>query len=135
MGDGVTDDKDLTIKVSDKEAGTTKGQLILDDVSISGERDNTTYSGIGNEDIQAISYGNQEYSVSATAILNGASAELARDIQRGDYVEGWIRTANSEYSCGKLHWDDWEISASDDGEVTFEANFTVTGLSIEGLDG
>jgi len=131
MGDGVTDDKDLVIKISDHEAGTTKGQLILDDIELSGERDNTEYAGIGNEETQGVGYGNKTYSISETAILNGAAADLALQISEEDYVEGFIRTPNMEASAGQLHWNDWSVSASDDGDVTFEVSFNVTGLNLD----
>ena len=131
MGDGVTDDKDLVIKISDKEAGTTKGQLIIDDIELGGERDNTEYSGIGNDDTQGVGYGNKRYNLNETTILNGAAADLALEIDQEDYLEGFIRTPNMEASAGKLHWNDWTLSASDDGDVTFEIDCIVTGLDLE----
>lgn len=131
MGEGVTDDKDLVIKVSDKEAGTTKGQLIIDDIELGGERDNTEYSGIGNEETTGVGYGNKSYNINKTTILNGAAADLALEISEEDYVEGFIRTPNMEASAGQLHWNDWSLSASDDGDVTFEVDFIVTGLNLD----
>lgn len=131
MGQGVTDDKDLIVKISDYKGGGTSGQLIIDDVSVSAERDNTSYSGIGNDGVEGVGFGNKTYSFSGTTILNSDAAELAESIDSKDYLEGYLKTPNTEYSCGQLFWDDWEVSASDDGDVTFEVNFTVSDFSFE----
>lgn len=130
MGEGVTDDKDLVLTIADKSAGTTKGQLIIDDVELGGERDNSEYSGIGNEDTQGVGYGNKRHSLSETAILNGAAADLALSIDENDYLEGSFLSPNID-STFRLHWNDWNVSASDDGDVTLDIDAIVTGLDLE----
>lgn len=123
MGDGVTSDNELQITVHDAEAGTTKGQLILDDVEYRKERDNDPKHGIGNDEPQGMRYGNKTYSVSHTAILNGAAAELALSIDENDILSGSLRTPNMEIDVGKLDWNDVRIEASDDGDVTLSVDF------------
>jgi predicted secreted protein len=131
MGDGVTDDKELVIKIADSEAGTTKGQLIIDDIEFSGERDNTEYAGIGNDTTQGVGYGNKTYSLSTTSILNGAAADLALNVTGDDTVGGFVRTPNMQYHLGKLDWNSFDVSASDDGDVTFSCDFNVRNVEEE----
>lgn len=123
MGDGITSENELVITISDEEAGTTKGQLILEDVEYRMERDNEQKHGIGNDTPKGISYGNKECYVSHTAILNESAADLAMTLADDDTVEGMLRTPNMEIDVGKLDWNDWNVSASDDGDVTFEVEF------------
>jgi hypothetical protein len=123
MGDGVTSDSELEIKIADAEAGTTKGQLILDDVEWRKERDNDPKHGIGHDEPQGMRYGNKTYSVSATAILNGAAANLALSIDDDAILTGTLKTPNLTVNVGKLDWNDVRVEASDDGDVTMSADF------------
>jgi len=123
MGDGVTSDSELEITVGDKAAGTTRGQLILDDVEWRKERDNDPKHGIGNDEPQGMRYGNKTYSVSSTSILNGAAADLALSIDDDDVLTATLRTPNLIVDVGKLDWNDVRIEASDDGDVTLSADF------------
>lgn len=130
MGWNVTDDKDLVVKIADEHAGNTRGQLILEDVEFSETRDNEEYAGIGNDTTQGVGYGNREFELDASAIYNGSAANLARSISSSDYVTGWIRTDEGEYSAGELHYNDWDVNATDDGDVEFNANFIVTNPNV-----
>lgn len=129
MGDGVTSDSELEIKIEDASAGTTEGMLILDDVEFRKQRDNDPKHGVGNDEPQGMQYGNITYNVSATAHLNGASADLAvsvkRDAESGEHpiLTAVLRTPNLEVDVGKLDWNDVRIEASDGGDVTMAADF------------
>ncbi|MDB9285387.1 hypothetical protein PN494_00170 [Halorubrum ezzemoulense] len=111
------------MKISDAEAGTTRGQLILDDVEFNKTRDNDPKHGIGNDEPQGIRYGNKTYSVSTTAHLNGASAELMLSAEGQDILTATLRTPNLEVNVGKLDWNDVTVEASDDGDVTVAFDF------------
>jgi len=130
MSEGVTSEKDLVIKIEDEEAGTTKGQLILEEVEYRMERDNDQKHGIGHETAQGISYGNQTCYVSTTAILNEAAASVATSIADGDTVTGVLRGPNMEIDVGKLDWNDWNVSATDDGDVTFDVEFDARDFEV-----
>lgn len=123
MGDGVTSDNELVVTVSDAEAGTTRGQLILDDVEFNKTRDNDPKHGIGNDEPQGIRYGNKTYSVSHTAHLNDAAAELMLDAEGQDILTAVLRTPNLEVNVGKLDWNDVTLEAADDGDVTVSMDF------------
>lgn len=123
MGDGVTSDNELEIEISDAEAGTTQGQLILDDVEWRKERDNEPKHGIGNETPQGIRYGNKTYHVSATAIMNEEAAGLVTDADGQEILTGTLRTPNLEIDVGKLDWNDVRVEANDDGDVTVSVEF------------
>lgn len=131
MGDGVTDDKDLLIKLGSKQAGGVKGQLIIDDINFNGERDNTEYSGIGNEGTTGIGYGNETYALSFTEILNDAGAELIDETIGDEPISGIVRTPNYEFNLGKLDWNNFDFDASDDGDTTFAADFNVRNVKRE----
>lgn len=123
MGDGVTSDSELEIEISDAQAGTTQGQLILDDVEWRKERDNDPKHGIGNDEPQGMRYGNKTYMVSATAILNEAAADMMLAAKGTAILEGVLRTPNLEVDVGKLDWNDVRTEASDDGDVTVSVEF------------
>ena len=123
MGDGVTSDNELEVTISDAEAGTTRGKLILDDVEFRKERDNDPKHGIGNDDPQGMRYGNKTYHVSTTNILNDAAADLMLDAQGTEILTAVLRTPNLEVDVGKLDWNDVRLEASDDGDVTMSAEF------------
>lgn len=120
---GVTSDADLVVKIGDHEAGTTKGQLILDDVEYRMERDNEVKHGIGNDEPQGTRKGNKTYHVSHSAILNGSAADLALSVADGDELTAVFRSPDMEIDVGVLDWNDWNVNASDDGDVMFEVEF------------
>ena len=123
MGDGVTSDNELEITISDAEAGTTQGQLILDDVEFRKERDNEPKHGIGNDEPQAMRYGNKTFEVSATSILNESAAQLMLDAEGQDILTAVLRTPSLEVDVGKLDWNDVMVEATDDGDVTVSMDF------------
>ena len=123
MGDGVTSDNELEIEISDAEAGTTQGQLILDDVEWRKERDNDPKHGIGHDEPQGMRYGNKTFHVSATSIMNESAAGLVTDAEEQNILTGTLRTPNLEIDVGKLDWNDVSVEATDDGDVTLSVDF------------
>lgn len=123
MGDGVTSDNELEVTIADAEAGTTQGQLILDDVEFRKERDNEPKHGIGNIKPQGMRYGNKTYHVSATSILNEDAADLLLETEGTAILTAVLRTPNLEVDVGKLDWNDVRLEASDDGDVTVSMEF------------
>lgn len=134
MGDGLTSDNELEVTISDAAAGTTKGQLILDDVEFRKERDNEPKHGIGNDEPQGIRYGNKTYMVSTTNILNGSAAELMLDAQDQDVLTASLRTPNLEVDVGELDWNDVRVEASDDGDVTVSMEFDARSYEEQTVD-
>lgn len=120
--EGLSSDTDLIIEIGDE---TTEGQLVLDDVEFRKERDNEVHHGIGNDDPSGIRYGKPTYHVTATAILNGAAAELATSLDANTTLSGELIDENSglEIDVGKLDWNDVRIEANDDGDVMMNAEF------------
>ena len=121
MGDGVTDDKDLVVRLGGEQAGGVTGQLILSDVTFTIERDNTEHTGIGNEEAQAKSYGDPEASLSAEGMVNDALAREMKSLYDNKETppRAYIRSQGTfEWSIGKMDWNSLETSASDDGDVT-----------------
>lgn len=123
MGDGVTSDNELVVTISDAEAGTTEGQLILDDVEFNKSRDNDPKHGIGYDEPQGMRYGNKTYEVSATGYLNEATADLVLDAEGQDILTAVLRTPNLEVDVGQLDWNDVTIDATDDGDVNVSFDF------------
>lgn len=142
MGDGVTDDKDMIISigspvgsdsysnddtVDQRKAGGSGGQLILNDVSFSGERDNTNHIGIGNDKSQGMSYGNKNHSASYEGILEKKLGQLLVALYENDNTpqKAYIRSSGVlEASIGKLDWNSFEWNATDDGDIviSFDAD-------------
>ena len=129
---GVTEEHDLVLKIGSQKAGGTDGQLIIEDVTFSGERDNTEYSGIGNEDTQAIGYGNKQYNLSFTQYFDGdgAGSQLLRDIDSDTQMSGFIRGPDNEINIGRMDWSSFDYEASDDGDVTLAVDMTVRNVDI-----
>jgi len=124
MADGITSDNELVIKIANEEAGTTRGQLVLDDVEFNKSRDNDPKHGIGNSEPQGMRYGNETYTVSATAHMNESAATLITDTNDEDLVPvGRLKTPNLLVEVGKLDWNDISVEASDGGDVTVSAEF------------
>jgi len=119
MGDGITDDGDLVIKISDEQAGGDGGQLILDSATGTVERDNSGYSGIGNKEQQIMAYGNPSGTVSVEGYTTPALARLVVDLweNRDSPASASFLGNNLEMRAGKLDWNTLEWDISDDGEA------------------
>lgn len=129
---GVTDETQLVIEIGDQQAGGVEGQLILDDVEFGKSRDNDPKHGIGNETPQGISTGNITYTVSASAMLNGAAADLARQLGPDNTLDGELyieEEADAEFNVlrSKLDWNDVSIEATDDGDAILSVEFDARG--------
>lgn len=117
----VDENKDLVIRVAGEQAGGQKGQLILNDVGFGGERDNTVYHGIGNDEPQELGTGNKTYSLSIENILNESAATLLIELVENDAQpdEAEIR-ANGvlKANIGKIDWNSFDWNSQDGGDVT-----------------
>lgn len=129
MGDGVTSDNELVVRIGGQSAGSTAGQLILDDVEYNKTRDNEEKHGIGNAEPQGIRYGNRTYSVSATGIANQSTAGMLNEARDDNIITGVLRTPNKTISFGKLDWNDVTVEATDDGDVTVSVDFNAREVS------
>jgi len=129
MGDNVISDGELVFSITSPDddsnttysAGTTAGQVILEDVTFTMERDNTMYHGIGNDEPQGMSYGNKTYSLSTETIVNEDIAQLVVEMYNNgrSATDGVLRSDGAlEVNIGKIDWNSVEKSASDDGDVT-----------------
>jgi hypothetical protein len=131
---------DLLIQINDKQGGS-EGQLLLSDVTVSGSRDNTLIYGIGNKQPQEVDPGNEEFSMSVEQYMTKEAAELLREIvnntptpESSDGADDVIPNISTggqsidaayllfgdglEMTIGDFRWNDFEINASEDGEVT-----------------
>jgi len=132
MGNGVTDDKDLLIRVGDQQAGGIEGQLILEDINVNFSRDNTQYSGIGNEGTTGTSYGNVMYSVSVTDHVNEAGADLLDEAFNSDSpLRGIVRSPNFEVSIGQLDWNNIDLDAADEDSYQLSMDFDGQGVEVK----
>lgn len=132
MGDGLTDDKDLLIRIGDAQAGGVNGQLILEDINVNFSRDNTQYSGIGNKGTQGTSFGSIEYSVSVTDHLNEKGADmLDAAFNNNDSLRGIVRSPNFEVSVGELNWNNIDLDASDDDTYQLSIDFDGQGVEVK----
>lgn len=121
MGDNIIDDGDLIVKLGGEMAGGETGQLVINDVSLTIERDNDPKHGIGNKDPVGMGYGNKTYSLSSESVVETAIADIVTDMYLNDQSpkEAVLRSDGAlEASIGKIDWNSIEKSASDDGEVT-----------------
>lgn len=117
----VADENDLVIRVSGEQAGGQKGQLILNDVTFGGERDNTVYHGIGHDEPQDLGRGNKSYTLSHEQVLNEAAARLLVELVENDSQpdEAEVRAAGVlKANIGKIDWNSFDWEASDGGDVT-----------------
>lgn len=131
---GVTDETMLIVEIGDEQAGGTEGQLILEDVEFGKSRDNDPKHGVGNETPQGIQRGNITFEVSASAHLNGAAAELVRDLTPQKTLEAELRVSSSSDAASdfsilqtKLDWNDVSVEGTDDGDVVVSMDFDARG--------
>lgn len=128
---------DLVIRVSGEQAGGQKGQLILTDVGFGGERDNTNYHGIGNDEPQDLGKGNKTYTLSTENVLNEAAARLLIELVENDAQpdEAEIR-ANGvlKGNIGKVDWNSFDWDASDGGDVTVSLECDCRDVDLVGPD-
>lgn len=129
---GVTNETLLIVKIGDSKAGGTDGQLLLEDVEFSKERDNDPKHGIGNDTPQGISHGNITYNVSTSALLNGESADLVRNLDPYTPLSAELRLsddadADIEVVQTKLDWNSVSIEATDDGDIVLSLDFDARG--------
>ncbi len=131
---GVTNEASLIVEIGDQQAGGTAGQLILEDVEFRKQRDNEMKHGVGNETPQGISTGNITYECSASAVFNGAAADLARSLDKSTTLTGslYVQDDASEASDfgltnSYLDWNDVRVEATDDGDVIMEVDFDARG--------
>jgi len=133
MGDGLTDDGDLVIRIDSEKAGGDSGQLILSDASIGIERSNELRTGIGNKTPQAARYGNQAGTVSAEGDVNEAMARLLESLYVNDEspTDVFFRGDVLEVRGGKMDWNNLETSASDDGGYTAAIDADLRDFDLE----
>ena len=129
---GVTNETQLVVEIGDEKAGGVEGQLILDDVEFAKSRDNDPKHGIGNETPQGISTGNITYTVSASAILNDAAADLAQELGPDNTLHGELyieeeADVDFQVTRSKLDWNDVSIEATDDGDAILSVEFDARG--------
>jgi hypothetical protein len=148
MGDNIIDDGDLVITfgrtarqndgslntaIKDKQAGGETGQLIITDVSLTMERDNTNYHGIGNKDPTAMGYGNKTYTLSSESIVNDAIADVVVTWYKNDQTpqDAVLRADGTlEAVIEKVDWNSVDKSATDDGDVTLSIDADARGVTL-----
>lgn len=128
---GVIDDGDLLIEIGSQKGGT-KGQLILSDVTLSGERDNTYVYGIANNQAEDLIEGNETFTISTEQYINQEAANLLESAYNDDAsLSGKFQGGDViEVSYTKLDWNTFEINGSEDGEVTLTLDADLRGVSI-----
>lgn len=132
MGNGLTDDKELLVRIGDEQAGGVEGQLILEDLNVNLSRDNTTYSGIGNEGTTGTSYGNVSVSLSLTDHVNESGARMLDAAVNSDTpVRGIVRSPNLEISIGELDWNNIDLDAADEDTYQLSIDFDGQGHEIK----
>lgn len=132
MGNGLTDDKELLVRIGDEQAGGIEGQLILEDLNINLSRDNTTYSGIGNEGTTGTSHGNASVSLSLTDHVNESGARMLDAAVNSDTpVRGIVRSPNLEISIGELDWNNIDLDAADEDTYQLSIDFDGQGHEIK----
>lgn len=129
MGDEIIDDGDLIFNydgvTSSGEAADESGQLILESVSLTVERDNDPKHGISNKEPQAMSYGNKTYTLSFEGHVNEAIADVVVAMYLDDQTprDADLRSEGAmEATIGKIDWNSVEKSGSDDGDVTLSVD-------------
>lgn len=121
MGDNIIDDGNLVITVAGESAGDEAGQLILSDITLSSERDNTNYHGLGNRDTQAIGFGNKEHTLSFEGIVEETIADVIVDMYENDETvqdADIIADGALAAEIGVVVWNSVETGASDGDDVT-----------------
>lgn len=125
---GVTSDHQLVITIGDEQAGGTSGQLVLDSVEMNQSRDNDPKHGVGNDTPQGMQLGNIEYEATASAHLNGAAADLARNLEPDTPISANFATteeADGEFEVKRddLYWNEVNVEAQDGGDVVLSLTF------------
>ena len=125
MGDTIIDDGDLVVTYGGESSDTDSGQLIISDVTVGLNRDNTTIHGLSTNEPQALSHGNKTYELSFEGMIDQSLADVIRDQYQNDTtVSGSVYSDTSDgapqlkASIGKIDWNSIEISGSDGGDVT-----------------
>jgi hypothetical protein len=132
MGNGLTDDKELLVRIGDEQAGGVKGQLILEDLNVNFSRDNTRYSGIGNEGTTGTSHGNVQVSLSLTDHLNESGARmLDAALNSSTPVRGIVRSPNLEVAIGELDWNNIDLDAADEDTYQLSIDFDGQGYEVK----
>jgi len=126
-----TSELDLVVKYAGVKAGSSDGQLVLDDVELNESRDNRHRHGIGNENTQYIEKGNTTATFSTTAYLNEGAVEALRNIDSGDAETQavYIKDGNSfEGRASGLVPNDITVSSSDGGDTTLSLDADLLGI-------
>jgi len=105
------------------QAGGEGGAAVINDVTLTFERETTMHHGIGNDEPVDHSSGNKTYSLDEEADLSRVVYETLREMYRQDIpAEGVIIDDGEEIvvdvNIGKIVWNTIEMAASDGDDVT-----------------
>lgn len=136
MGIDVIEEGQLKVRVGSETAGGNSGQVVMNDVTLSASRDNTDYSGIGNDTVTAKKFGTPNYEFDTEQILNKAAAQMLHDVVTGveKETEFLVNGEVIEFRAGECDWSDWEFNASDDGDVTVSISGELRDVQTELLE-
>lgn len=133
MGDNVIDDAQVIFELDNYEGGEP-GKLILNSVTLTVERPTNGYSGLGNEGETAVGYGTRSASMSHETVLNQEAAEMLADLYQNDRSPKEVSVLAGpvlDARATKFDWNNLELSAEDDGDVTVSVDGKIRGLEIE----
>lgn len=134
MGDNVIDDAQIIFEIADSQAGGEGGKLILSSVTLTVDRPTNGYSGIGNEGEVAVGYGTRSASLDHEEILNREAARLLEELYQNDRSPKEMTILAGDVlraEAAKFDWNNLELNAEDDGDVTVSISGKVRGLNIE----
>lgn len=134
MGDGVIDDAQVTFEVAGYQAGGESGRIILDSVTISGERSTNGESGIGNETETAVGYGTKMASMSYEGALNRRAAEMLEDMWQNAREPKEVSVVAGDVldtRAAKMDWNSFEVNHEDDSNSTVSLEAKLRGVDIE----
>lgn len=146
----VLTDADLLLRINNNDGGS-EGQLLLENVTFSGSRDNSMIYGIGNKRAQDVDPGNEEFTISVDMYMNQRAAAMLRRIVEGEATgptAGYGGSSGSDLDVAYLlldgaieatirdfRWNSFDIDVSEDGEVSVSLEADCLGVSLNEPDG
>jgi len=134
MGNNVIDDAQVIFEVGGYQAGGQAGKIILNSVTLSGDRPTNPESGIGNEVNTAVGYGTRSANLSYEGALNREAAEMLEDLWRNDRSPKEISVVAGgvlDTRAAKMDWNSFEVSHEDDSNSTVSVEALLRGVDIE----